>query len=103
MSVGILIEHRVKPGARDKVRAIWVEILQPAILANSAHESYAYMFDVDDPDVIRAFKQYVDMEAATAFQQTAAYADYVTSVDPFLLGPPKVTRNHIVWTKPAAT
>jgi quinol monooxygenase YgiN len=103
MSVGILVEHRVKPGARDEVRAIWAAVLQPSILANTAHESYACMFDADDPDVIRAFQQYVDMDAATAFRQTTAYAHYVTSVEPFLLGPPKVTRTHIMWTKPAVT
>lgn len=57
VSVGVIIEHHVRPGSRDAVRAIWEEHLRPAIAANAAHEAYAYMFDVDDPDVIRAFQQ----------------------------------------------
>jgi quinol monooxygenase YgiN len=75
------------------VRAIWEELLRPAITANAAHEAYAYMYDVDDPDVIRAFQQYTDSEA------TPAYAAYVAAVEHLLVGPPAVTRADVIWTK----
>jgi quinol monooxygenase YgiN len=96
MSVGVIIEHRVRPGARDAVRAVWEEFLRPAIASNDAHEAYAYMYDVVDPDVIRAFQQYSDAEAASAFLATDAY---VAAVEHLLDGPPAVTRTDIVWTK----
>lgn len=99
MSVGVIIEHHVQPGSRDAVRAIWEEFLQPAIIANPGHEAYAYLYDVDDPDVIRAFQQYSSHEAAAAFLTTPAYAAYVAAVEHFLVGPPTVTRTEVVWTK----
>ncbi|HEY5875604.1 MAG TPA: antibiotic biosynthesis monooxygenase [Ilumatobacteraceae bacterium] len=99
MSVGVIIEHHVRPGSRDAVRAIWEEFLRPAITANATHEAYAYMFDLDDPDVIRAFQQYTDSEAASAFLTTPAYAAYVAAVEHLLVGPPAVIRTDIIWTK----
>ena len=99
MSVGVIIEHRVRPGSRDAVHAVWDERLRPAIAANPDHEAYAYMFDADDPDVIRAFQQYTDADAAAAFLATPAYAAYVEAVAGLLLGPPTVTRTDIIWTK----
>jgi quinol monooxygenase YgiN len=99
MSVGIIIEHHVRPGSRDSVRAVWEEFLRPAITANAAHEAYVYMYDVDDPDVIRAFQQYTDAEAASAFLTTPAYAAYVAAVEHLLVGPPRVTRTDVMWTK----
>ncbi len=99
MSVGIIIEHHVRPGSRDEVRAIWEEFLRPAITANAAHEAYAYMYDLDDPNVIRAFQQYTDAEAASAFLTTPAYAAYVAAVEHLLVGPPAVRRTDIIWTK----
>lgn len=100
MSVGVIIEHHVRPGSRDAVRAIWEERLRPAITANPAHEAYAYMFDVEDTDVIRVFQQYSDAEAASAFLMTPDYAAYVAAVEHLLAGPPIVTRTDIIWTKP---
>jgi quinol monooxygenase YgiN len=99
MSVGVIIEHRVRPGSRDSVRAVWEEFLRPAITENDAHEAYAYMYDIDDPDVIRAFQQYRDTEAASAFLATAAYAAYVSAVEDLLAGPPSVMRTDVMWTK----
>ena len=57
------------------------------------------MFDVEDPDVIRAFQQYTDSEAASAFLTTRADAAYVAAVEHLLVGPPIVTRTDIIWTK----
>lgn len=99
MRVGVIIEHHVRPGSRDAVRAIWDELLRPAIIANAAHEAYAYMYDVDDPDVIRAFQQYADAEAASAFLTTPEYAAYVAAVEHLLVGAPSVTRTDVIWTK----
>ncbi len=99
MSVGVIVEHHVRPGARDSVRAVWEELLLPAIAANPAHEAYAYMYDVDAPDVIRAFQQYTDAEAASAFLTTPAYAAYVAAVEHLLVAPPVVTRADVIWTK----
>ena len=99
MSVGVIVEHHVRPGSRDSVRAIWDEFLRPAIAANVGHEAYAYMYDVDDPNVIRAFQQYTDADAATAFLTTPAYAAYVAAVEHLLVGPPVVRRHDIIWAK----
>lgn len=99
MSVGVIIEHRVRSGARDAVRAVWEEFLRPAIAANPGHEAYAYMYDLDDPDVIRAFQQYRDADAASAFLATPEYAAYVAAVDELLVAPPSVQRTDVIWTK----
>jgi quinol monooxygenase YgiN len=99
MSVGVIVEHHVQPGCRDSVRAVWEEFLQPAITTNAAHEAYAYMYDVDDPDVIRAFQQYTDAEAVSEFLATPAYVAYVAAVDHLLAGPPTVIRTEVIWAK----
>ena len=99
MSVGVSIEHHVRPGCRDAVHAIWDELLRPAITANAAHEAYAYMYDLDNPDVIRAFQQYTDSGAASAFLEAPSYAAYVAAVEHLLVGPPVVARSNIIWTK----
>jgi quinol monooxygenase YgiN len=99
LSIGVIIEHHVQQGCRDAVRALWEKLLRPAITANASHEAYAYMYDVDDPDVIRAFQQCPDTESAAAFLATPAYATYVAAVEDLLTGPPVVTRTDIIWTK----
>lgn len=99
MSVGVIIEHHVRAGPRDAVRATWERLLRPAIEANDEHEAYTYMYDLDDPDVIRAVQQYTDADAAAAFLATPAYAAYVAAVEHLLIGPPVVTRTEIIWTK----
>lgn len=99
MSVGIVVEHHVRAGSRDEVHAIWEEFLRPAIDANAAHEAYAYMYDADDPNVIRAFQQYPSADAASAFLATPAYAAYVASVEHLLVSPPHVTRADLIWSK----
>ena len=99
MSVGVIIEHHVRPGSRDAVHAVWEQFLRPAIEANPAHEAYAYMYDADDPEVIRAFQQYTDADAASAFLTTPAYAAYLAEVEGLLVGPPTVVRTDIIWTK----
>lgn len=100
MSVAVFIEHRVQPGRRDEVRAVWEKWMRPAILANDAHEAYAYTFDSSDPDVIRAFQQYRDAAAAASFLETAAYRSYLLEVEPLLLGPPVVRSGEVQWSKP---
>ena len=99
MSVGVIIEHHVRPGSREQVHAIWDQLLRPAIEANRGHEAYSYMYDVEDADVIRAFQQYTDAEAASRFLSTDAYAAYVVAVENLLVGPPTVTRTDIIWSK----
>jgi quinol monooxygenase YgiN len=101
MSVGVLIEHQVRHGRRDDVRAVWEQMLRPAIEANDAHEAYSYMFDADDPDIIRAFQCYTDAESASAFLATPAYAEYLAAVEGLLVGPPRVLRTDMIWTKAA--
>jgi quinol monooxygenase YgiN len=101
MSVGILIEHQVRHGCRDEVRAVWERLLRPAIEANDAHEAYSYMFDADDADIVRAFQCYTDGESASAFLATSAYDAYVAGVEDLLIGPPRVVRTDVIWTKPA--
>ncbi len=95
----MFVEHRVRPGRRDDVRSVWEKWLRPAIEANDAHEAYAYTFDADDADVIRAFQQYRDAASAAAFLDTDTYRSYVAEVEALLLGPPKVTRAEVMWTK----
>lgn len=71
MSVGVIIEHHVRAGQRDAIRTTWERLLRPAIEANDEHEAYTYMYDLDDPDVIRAVQQYTDADAAAAFPRDA--------------------------------
>jgi quinol monooxygenase YgiN len=96
--IGVLIEHRTRSGCRDRVRALWDQMLRPAIEANDSHQAYSYMFDADDPDVIRAFQQYTDSESAMAFLKTPAYEAYAAAVDDLLVST-TVTRTNIIWSK----
>ena len=101
MSVGVLIEHRARHGWRDEVRAVWERLLRPALETNDGHEAYSYMFDAADPDIIRAFQRYADHEAAAAILATREYAAYVAAVEDLFVGPPRVLRSEVIWTKPA--
>ncbi len=100
VSVGVLIEHHARPGCRDEVHAVWDRLLRPAIENDDGHEEYSYLFDADDPDIIRAFQLYRDGEAAAAFVTTPAYAAYVAAVENLLVGTPRVQRCEVIWTKP---
>jgi quinol monooxygenase YgiN len=101
VSVAVLIEHQARHGCRDEVRAVWERLLRPAIETNDRHEAYSYMFDAADPDIIRAFQRYTDDEAAAAFLTTPEYGAYVAAVEDLLVGPPRVLRCEVIWTKPA--
>lgn len=96
--IGVLIEHRTRAGCRDRVQVLWDQMLRPIIEANDSHEGYAYMFDADDPDVIRAFQQYTDSESATAFLKTPGYQAYAAAVDHLLVST-TVTRTKVIWAK----
>jgi quinol monooxygenase YgiN len=43
--------------------------------------------------------QYIDSEAATAFLATPTYAAYVAEVEGLLVGPPRIVRTGVIWTK----
>ncbi len=75
--------------------------MRPAIAANSGHEAYFYCYDDNDADVICAFQQYKNAEAASDFLATTHYAEYTREVEPLLAGPPQVTTLTSVWVKPA--
>jgi quinol monooxygenase YgiN len=87
------------------VRAVWERSLRPAIETNDGHEAYSYMFDADDPDIIRAFQRHTDDEAAAACLKTPAYGAHIAAVEDLLVGPPPVLRceGHPDQANPAAT
>jgi quinol monooxygenase YgiN len=87
------------PGARSRVHEVWQRHMRPAIEANRGHLSYHYCFDVADGDVIRVFQLYTDPNAAAEFLQGAAYAAYLSEVEPLLLGPPEVAVADHEWAK----
>jgi quinol monooxygenase YgiN len=99
MAAAILVTHRTRPGARDKVRDVWLAHMPAAVSANPGHLAYYYTFDTADADVIRAFQVYADNDAAQAFLLTEAYRNYVAAVEPFLDGPPDVAVSQVVWAK----
>jgi quinol monooxygenase YgiN len=94
----VFIRHRTKPGQRAAVQKVWQRNMQPAIAANPGHIAYSYCFGAD-PDVICAFQQYRDADAARAFLQTPAYAAYLKEVEPLLLGEPEIDILDIQWSK----
>lgn len=97
----MLIEHHARPGRRDDVLKVWDARLRPAIERNNADVAYAYMVDADDPDIVRAFRQYTDAASAIVFLETSEYKAYVAEVEPLLLGPPRVLHTETIWTNPA--
>ncbi len=99
-STAVFITHRVRPGQREAVQAVWMKHMAPAIAANPGHEAYFYCADPADPDAICAFQQYRSPEDAAAFLETEAYRAYEREVGPLLMGPPEVRRLTPVWSKP---
>jgi quinol monooxygenase YgiN len=104
VSVAVLIEHRARRGCHGEVRVVWERLLRPAIETNDGHEAYSYMFDADDPDIIRAFQRHTDDEAAAACLKTPAYGAHIAAVEDLLVGPPPVLRceGHPDQANPAA-
>ena len=70
-SSAVFITHRVRPGQREAVFAVWQKHMAPAIAANLGHEAYFYCFDPADPDAICAFQQYRSPEEAAAGAQAS--------------------------------
>ena len=98
-SIALFITHRVRPGQRDAVRAVWEKHMAPAVATNAGHQAYVYCFDPAVPDSICAFQQYRSPEDAAAFLTNAAYQAYEQEVAPLLMGPPDVQRLTPVWSK----
>ena len=86
----LFITHRVLPGRRDDVRAVWHRWMAPAITDNPGHVGYTYCLDPADPDVVCAFQVYRSAADAAAFLTTDAYRSYEREVAPLLAGPPEV-------------
>jgi hypothetical protein len=45
--IALLIQHKTKPGKRDRVHQIWERYMQPNIAKNPGHEAYFYCFDME--------------------------------------------------------
>lgn len=100
--VALFIKHKTLPGKRDEVRGVWEKHMAPAISANAGHTAYFYCFDNSDPDVICAFQQYANAEAAGEFLKTSSYLAYLQEVAQLLSGPPQITGLTPVWSKVGA-
>lgn len=98
-TVGVFIEHRVRPGRRDDVFAVWKTHLAPAISTNPGHLDYFYGFADADADVLLVFQRYMNKEAASAFLQQPSYKAYLAEIEPLLQGPPVVRTASIKWAK----
>lgn len=97
--IALIIKHKVKPGQRDHVRAVWEKHMAPAIAANPGHTAYTYCYDDNDPDAILAFQQYTSIEASRQFLTTDSYAAYLKDVEPLLSVPAEVITLTPVWSK----
>lgn len=98
-STALFITHRVRPGQREAVRAVWERHMAPAIAANAGHDAYFYCFDPASPDTICAFQLYRSADAAAAFLATPAYRAYEQEVSSLLVGPPDVKPLVPIWSK----
>lgn len=98
-AVAIIVNHRTKPGQREAAMAVWMAHMPEAVSAHPGHLAYFYTADCDDPDVIRAFQLYESQEAADAFLADPIYRAYVVAAEPYLAGPPIVTRSVLAWHK----
>lgn len=97
----VQIQHRTRPGQRQRVAEIWQRHMAPAVTDNPGHEAYFYCFG-GEPDSIVAFQVYTDENAARRFLETEAYARYVEAVSELLEGAPVVSTLEVIWSKAAA-
>jgi quinol monooxygenase YgiN len=95
----VFITHRVRSGARDAVKAVWLAHMAPAVAANDGHIAYYYCYDAQDGDILRVFQLYRDAAAAAEFLTIPAYQAYLAEVEPLLLGPPEVHAALPQWQK----
>jgi quinol monooxygenase YgiN len=97
----LFIKHRALPGKRDEVRRVWEKHLQPKITSNTAHQTYIYCYDDNDPDVICVFQLYANQASSQEFLKTPWYAAYLRDVTPLLAGEPEIQAATPVWAKGA--
>ena len=97
--VVVFVEHRAKPGQRDRLMAVWNRHMPAAIAANPDHLAYLYTADTSDQDNVRAVQVYRNADAATAFLSTDAYRRYAAESEPLLAHPPAVHRSELQWAK----
>ena len=95
---GLFLKHRVKPGHRNQLEAIWKKHMAPAIDANDGHLAYAYSFGADS-DSVYAFQIYRDFEQSQAFLQSPAYLEYLAESRQFLEGEPEIVPLEPRWVK----
>ena len=95
--LALIVKTRVKPGARDQVRDLYLEHLAPRAEANRAQEVVVLCFDGRDPDVLYLFEVYRDQEALQQAAQAPWFAAYMGKAGPLLDGEPEVTMATPVW------
>jgi quinol monooxygenase YgiN len=98
-SIALFIQHKILPGKRSEVQAIWLRHMAPAVQANPGHLAYLYCLDNADPDAVCAFQQYSSTEEARAFLANQSYLSYLHEVESLLEGPPLVTQLTPLWVK----
>ena len=97
----LFIKQQALPGKRDEVRRVWEKYLRPSIISNTAHETYVYCYDDDDPDTICVFQLYASQVSSQEFLKAPWYAAYRKEVAPFLAGEPEIRTATPVWAKGA--
>ena len=100
-TTALFISHRVKPGKRNDLKAVWLRHMAPAIQANAGHLAYVYSYDIKDENVVHAFQHYASETAASEFLKNPSYLAYLEESRPLLEHEPEIKVLAPQWSKAA--
>ncbi len=97
--IPVLVRHKTRPGARDKMLEVWTRHVQPRARDNPGHLADHFCFDSPNPDQASAFQASASDSESAAFVSGDGYPAYLDDVSNCISEPPEIVSTHVVWSK----
>lgn len=97
--LAIVVRSKSKPGKREEVKSLYLELMAPRAEENESQEVVVWCADQHDPDAFFLFEIYTDAAAMGANAQAGWFAEYMAQAGPLLAAEPEVSMASPVWSK----
>ena len=97
--IALLVRHKTRPGAREKMLEVWTRHVQPRARDNPGHLAYYFCFDSANPDQVTAFQVFANDAERAAFLGGDWYPAYLAEVSHYISEPPEIVSTQVVWSK----
>ncbi len=98
-NISLIVQHRSKPGHRDRLRSVWERFIKACVVKNPGHLAYYFSYDLEDPDRVIAFQIFSDIQAKDEFLNSEWYPNYLEQISEHIAEPPIITTASLIWSK----